>query len=66
MATSLNKACICNDCMHHCKRDGCLYCTLNHYFPRKTIIAFMGCVDFQEEKIDLLNWRKEEEDGEEK
>lgn len=53
----------CDSCMHHCKRDGILFCALNHYFPRKQIIAFQGCVDYKKESIDLFNWRKEE-DGE--
>ena len=57
---------MCKDCMHHAKRGNCIWCTLNHYFPRKEHIAFAGCVDFKEEKIDLLNWREEEENEQEK
>jgi len=29
------------------------------------MIAFTGCIDFKEEKIDLLNWREEDENGQE-
>ena len=57
--------CNCKDCMYHCKREDILYCSLNHYFPRKEVIAFMGCVDFSEEKINLLNWREEDGNGKE-
>ena len=51
----------CQDCIHHARRDKYIYCTLNHYFPRKEIIAFQGCSDYKKETIDLFNWRKEEE-----
>ena len=50
----------CKDCIHHAKRDGFIYCVLNHYFPQLLIIQAYGCIDFKEEKIDLFNWEKEE------
>ena len=49
----------CKDCMYHAKRGNCLYCVLNHYFPRSKIIAFQGCTDFVEEKINLFNYKEE-------
>lgn len=49
---------LCKTCMYHAKRDKCIYCTLNHYFPRKEIIAFMGCTDYKKETIDLFNWHE--------
>lgn len=50
----------CCNCVHHAKRGKCVYCVLNHYFPRKEIIAFMGCTDYKKETIDLFNWKKGE------
>ena len=50
----------CKDCMYHARRDGCIYCVLNHYFPRWEMIAFHGCSDYVEEKLDLFNMEEGE------
>ena len=56
----------CDECMYHSRKGKCIYCTLNHYFPRKEMIAFHGCSDYKCENIDLLNWNKEVDDEQEK
>ena len=54
----------CEYCLHHRKRDGMIYCKFNNNYPPQRLINAMGCSDFKELYINLLEIEKEEEDGE--
>lgn len=51
----------CESCIHHCKKDGCLYCKELHFFPDIKVINFFGCYNFKEDKIDLFTWQEKGE-----